>query len=97
MIFQASDQVPEPPDGGKWVDVLRWLVAVFDDDSDILPFVAGVLAYCLKYGGLTAKQGKSIERIFANAVEHWQAEYLDCQQIETEADLIAQAKGSTIQ
>lgn len=79
------------------MDILRWLVAVLDDDSEILPFVASVLAYCMKYGGLTAKQGKATQKIFDNAKEHWQAEYLDCQQVETEADLIAERNGRTLQ
>ena len=76
----TGDRVPDPPDGDKWADILRWLICVMDADDKSFAFVAGVFAHCLKNGGyVTERQSRAANRIWKRVFEEWQSDVLDCQ------------------
>ena len=97
VIFQDPSQVPEAPYGKFYFDRLRWMVAVMDDDDELLGFIASVLSYCIKNNGLSVKQGKAVDRIYQRVLEHHAAGYLDCQQIDDIESALVEREWSTLQ
>lgn len=69
----APSQVPAPPASAQWVEQLRWCMAVMDSDPDELGFVAGLISYAIKQGGLTEKQAKYAQRLLDRVTEDWEA------------------------
>ncbi len=61
--FRLSD-CPRPPTTRQWRDILRWLVAVMDDDDKALGFVASMLNHAIERDGLTPKQVIHAERLW---------------------------------
>ena len=79
--------VPPPPEGESlpWIDVLRWMLCVMDDDDRAMAFVAGVLRYALEHeGSITAKQGEACNNIWARMHRLYHQGILDCQIIADE-------------
>ena len=83
MIFQHYDEIPAPLDGEfSWIDGLRWMLAVCDDDDRTMGFLAGLLANaCDHGGGLTEKQVAAARRILSNFLDRHSRDALDCQVI----------------
>ncbi|GGC70768.1 hypothetical protein [Chelatococcus reniformis] len=67
------DQVPDFPEGGKWGDALRWSLAVMDPGDRDIEFLASLLSYCLKHGGLTEKQAHHATRTITRVRDRWRA------------------------
>ncbi len=51
-----------------WHDVLHWCVRTMATDDPDLGFAASLLAYCLKWGGLTERQERYAERLVHRVV-----------------------------
>ena len=77
MLF--SDQVPEPPEGTRWADWLRWMVVVINDDDNSIGFIAGCLSNIVRDGFLTDKQAKVCVKIQTRILHDYEADILDCQ------------------
>lgn len=73
------ERVPQPPCNGVWRDVLRWMICVMDGDDPDLAFTASLYAHCLKYQGLTERQGKYAIKIFNRMQAHFDAGTLESQ------------------
>ena len=80
--------VPQPPASDHWADHLRWLVGVMDFDDPALAFVASLLAYTVRYNGLTPRQERCAVRILERVRRMWAEKRLRCQlpQPEHQAD-----------
>lgn len=53
---------PMPKDGDDWVNTIKWMIAVMDDDDPYLEFMASVLSQAIKFGGITPKQETACAR-----------------------------------
>lgn len=71
--------IPDFPDPGRWSGLLRWMIAVMDDDDKALPFIASCLSHCLKNGGLSERQEASCYKVAMRLRDRWHAMTLDCQ------------------
>ena len=80
------DQVPDPPDGGKWMDVLRWCICVMDPKDTRLSFIAGCLSYALVNDGLTQKQAAACQSILDRLIDDFGRGILVCQNTEARDD-----------
>ena len=75
-----ENQVPEPSESNQWVDTLRWLICVMDNDDTSLGFIAGIFAHALKNEGyLTEKQSKIGNKIYRRVHRAYMEEILECQ------------------
>lgn len=73
------DEVPEPPESGLWVDLLRWVICVMDPSDTRLAFVAGCLAQVARTGGLSQKQADACKAILNSICKAWSEGVLVCQ------------------
>lgn len=73
-------EVPDFPNSRRWVDQLRWCLAVMDHDDDDISFLASLLGHAAgDRGGLTEKQAKYAQRIVDRVVALHSAGHLACQ------------------
>lgn len=72
-------QVPNFPVSDRWVDHLRWCLAVMDANDDDIAFAASLLSHAINNGGLTEKQVKYATRTVKRVQALWLAEQLRCQ------------------
>lgn len=86
-------QVPDFPESKRWTEQLRWCLAVMNHDLEEIGFVAGLLAYASKHGGLTEKQELYAGRLVERIADDWAAEKLDCQ---TQAVSSAKHSGNVV-
>jgi hypothetical protein len=77
----SADQVPEPARSARWVDHLKWAVAVMDRDDSDLAFVASLLSYSIRHEGLTPKQCHFARKIMDRLIAMWRENRLRCQNI----------------
>lgn len=81
MSIIKPHQVPDPPESRKWVEALRWLITVMDDDDSSLAFVSGVLSYGLKNDNMiTQPQAEAAQDVLNRVCRDHRAGRLDCQQ-----------------
>lgn len=81
MSLLIPHQVPDPPASRRWVEALRWLVAVMDDEDPSLAFVSGVLSYALQNDNLiTQPQSDAAQDVLNRVCRDHMAGRLDCQQ-----------------
>lgn len=73
------DEVPEPPESGLWVDLLRWMICVMDPADSRTAFVAGCLSYAAQNDGLSAKQAEACQAILNAVCKAWADGVLVCQ------------------
>ena len=85
MIGYHLETVPQPPSNGMWLDKLRWLCAVMDNDDPDLAFACGLLENCLKFDGLTERQARYAGKISKRIEAHFDAGILAAQQREIDA------------
>lgn len=76
----APHQVPDFPTSDRWLDHLRWCVAVMDTDDDDVGFAASLLSHVVTNGGITEKQVKYAKRIVERVRALWLVQQLGCQQ-----------------
>jgi hypothetical protein len=77
--------VPAPPETDLWDDQLRWCVFVMNKGDPQRHFAASCLAWVLKSGGLTERQGAACGKMIDRVIRLYEAEALDCQ-AEIDAD-----------
>ena len=82
----GSGGIPDRPENSTWTGLLRWMLAVMDDDDKALPFIASCLSYCTKNGGLTERQAASCSKALTRITDRWSAMTLDCQAEEIDPD-----------
>lgn len=53
---------PMPREGDDWINTIKWMIAVMDDDDPYLEFMASVLSQAIKFDGITPKQEAACAR-----------------------------------
>lgn len=72
-------QVPEPPEGGRWDDHLRWLLMVMNPEDPQLHFAASILSHALRYGQISEKQAEAALRMLERIMLAYREGELRCQ------------------
>ena len=92
QVFKYGGTVPPPDNSSKettpWVEVLRWLICVMNDDDKSIGFVSGCLSQCVKNNGLTPRQAAGCQKVWDRVLDDYHHLQLDCQ-AEMGADLHA--------
>ncbi len=75
----TASQVPDVPASTRWVDMLRWCVCDVDCDDYDLGFLASLLSYALRHGGLTERQERYAQKIVNRVHTTWSENRLQAQ------------------
>lgn len=63
-----------------WPSLLRWLLAVLDEDDTRISFISGCLSFVTRQGsdGLSERQMVGCKKIFDNVCQDFDTYQLDC-------------------
>lgn len=68
-----------PADDASVVSVMKWMIAVMDNDDSSLHFIASVLSHCCKYGGITERQADAVEGVYSRLLNAFETGALNIQ------------------
>lgn len=77
-IFTGAFAPPIPDDDADWDVVLRWMLAVMDDDDSSLQFVSGCLSQFYKFEGLSSRQAVGCSRVYERVRQDYEHMQLSC-------------------
>jgi hypothetical protein len=64
------------PTNNTWVECLGFMLQTMERDNSSFEFVAGLLSYAIKYGGLTTKQVEAIQNQYDDHVSNIEIELI---------------------
>lgn len=79
------ESIPKPPASEEFHHLLRWCIAVMNEDDPQFAFCASLLSHAVKFSGLTERQAYAGNKMINRIIESYGAGTLDMQMVKQEA------------